>query len=428
MKILVIGSGGREHALIRTFSRCDPTLSLYAYPGSDAIFRTARRVTGLQNGSWTELAQFARQEEIDLTVCGPEGPLAEGVADCFRQLGLAFLGPSQAAAQLESSKAFCKEFMARHNVPTAAFRIFDRFREASQFLSRPSFRYPLVLKADGLAAGKGVAVCADEGSAQIFLSKIMVERAFGSSGGRVVIEECLKGEELSCIALCDGEDFLMLPPAQDHKRLFDGDLGPNTGGMGAYSWDGVFSQELYRQVEDKILRPTLRGMIEEGNRFNGFLYAGLMITAKGPMVLEYNVRLGDPETQPILMRLQGPVIETFVRAATGRLGGTKLGWDPRPAICVVLAAEGYPEKPVKGDLIGGLESITESAELQIFHAGTRLASQGWETAGGRVLGVTALGKTLHAACRQTYQTIDRIGFRGMQYRKDIAGRGLAREK
>ncbi len=433
MKILVIGSGGREHALLWAMSQSDKDSTaadapaLYCHPGSAAT-SLLTLPSGLEKrASWEELAGFAARQKIDLTVCGPEAPLADGVADLFRQRGLAFLGPGQAAAQLESSKVFAKEFMARHGIPTARFEVFDDFAGAERFLAKPPFGYPLVVKADGLAAGKGVAVCPDRPTAREFLEKVMGQRIFGESGGRVVIEECLQGEELSCIALCDGLDFLCLPPAQDHKRLRDGDLGPNTGGMGAYSWDGIFPGELLREVESRILLPTLSGMAEEGNRYNGFLYAGIMVTAGGPMVLEYNVRLGDPETQPILMRLRGSPVEALARAAGGGLRGARLDWRPDPAVCVVAAAEGYPEQPAKGDRITGLEEAGEFADVQVFHSGTGRGPRGWETAGGRVLGVTARGGSLRLASRQAYQALERIRFRGMHFRRDIAARGLARE-
>ena len=433
MKILVIGSGGREHALVWALSQSDDAGAnhqppqLYGFPGSAAIHRIATRVQGVSDNSWEKLAEFAVREKIDLTLCGPEAPLATGIADLFRQKGLVFLGPSRAAAQLESSKVFAKEFMARHGIPTARFTAFEEFSAAERFLNHPVFPYPLVIKADGLAAGKGVAVCPNEAAARTFLEKIMVAHDFGAAGHRVVMEECLEGEELSFIALCDRNHFLSLPPAQDHKRLFQGDCGPNTGGMGAYSWDGLFSVEVYRAVEEKIIRPTLEGMAEEGNSYNGFLYAGIMVTARGPMVLEYNVRMGDPEAQPLLMRLHGSLAETFTRAATGNLHGATLDRNAHPAVCVVLAAEGYPEKPIQGDKITGLEEVREMEGVQIFHSGTILSPDGWETTGGRVLGITARGDSLHHACQKAYRAVDRIRFRGMQYRKDIGARGLARE-
>jgi phosphoribosylamine---glycine ligase len=358
-------------------------------------------------------------------VVGPEAPLAEGVVDLFRSKGLRIFGPTQACAQLESSKRFAKEFMTRHGIPTAAFASFDGAKEAHDYVE--SRGAPIVVKADGLAAGKGVVVAASREEAHRAVDQILVERSMGSAGSRVVIEEFLEGEEASFIVLADGEHVLPLATSQDHKRLRDGDQGPNTGGMGAYSPAPVVSPSLHARVVREVIQPVLKGMTEEGHRYSGFLYAGLMIDAAGnPRVLEFNCRLGDPETQPILLRLKSDLFELIEGALEGKLDRLEADWDRRPALGVVMAASGYPDTPRKGDVITGLPAPEE--DLRVFHSGTALRDGSAVTSGGRVLCVTALGDTLKLAQRRAYEAVERVRFDGMQYRRDIGFRAVATKR
>jgi phosphoribosylamine--glycine ligase len=421
MKLLVIGSGGREHAIAWRLAQSPRVQKVFVAPGNGG---TARE-NGLENVPITEigkLAEFALSEGIYLTVVGPEAPLAEGIVDLFRSEGLRIFGPTKACAQLESSKQFAKEFMTRHGIPTAAFASFDEARPAHDYVDARGA--PIVVKADGLAAGKGVVVATSTEEAHRAIDQILVERAMGAAGSRLVIEEFLQGEEASFIVLADGEHVLPLATSQDHKRLKDGDQGPNTGGMGAYSPAPVVTPQLHARAVREIVQPVLKGMAEEGHRYSGFLYAGLMIDDKGnPRVLEFNCRLGDPEAQPILLRLKSDLFELIEGAMEGRLDRMTADWDRRPALGVVIAAAGYPDSPKKGDAITGLPAAQE--DLRVFHSGTAVKDGTAVTNGGRVLCVTALGQTIKLAQRRAYEAVSGVRFDGMQYRSDIGFRAVS---
>jgi len=422
MKLLVVGSGGREHAIAWRLAQSPRVQKVYVAPGNGGTAREA----GVENVAITDiraLEEFALAEKIHLTVVGPEAPLAEGIVDSFRTRGLRIFGPTRACAQLESSKRFAKEFMKRHAIPTAAYSSFDDARAAHEYVD--SRGAPIVVKADGLAAGKGVFVAMSSADAHRAIEQILIERAMGTAGNHVVIEEFLDGEEASFIVLADGERVLPLATSQDHKRLKDGDEGPNTGGMGAYSPAPVVTPELHARVLREVIQPVLAGMAQEGRPYSGFLYAGLMIDASGnPRVLEFNCRLGDPETQPILLRLKSDLFDLIERAVDGRLDRTTAEWDRRPALGVVLAAAGYPDAPKKGDVVNGLPEAEE--EFRVFHAGTALEDGSIVTNGGRVLCVTALGDNIKMAQRRAYEVVKGIRFDGMQYRRDIGHRAEKR--
>jgi phosphoribosylamine--glycine ligase len=423
MKLLVIGSGGREHAIAWRLAQSPRVQKVFVAPGNGG---TARE-NGLENVAISEkdkLADFALAEGIHLTVVGPEAPLAEGIVDLFQARGLRIFGPTQACAQLESSKQFAKEFMMRRRIPTAAFASFDEARPAHAYVE--AHGAPIVVKADGLASGKGVIVAANMNEAHRAIDQILVERAMGAAGSRVVIEEFLEGEEASFIVLADGKHVLPLATSQDHKRLRDGDLGPNTGGMGAYSPAPVVTPELHARVVREVIQPVLSGMAEEGHPYSGFLYAGLMINAGNPRVLEFNCRLGDPETQPILLRLKSDLFELIEGAVEGKLDQLKADWDRRPALGVVIAASGYPDSPKKGDTVTGIPAPEE--DLRVFHSGTALKDGTSVTSGGRVLCVTALGDTIKVAQRRAYEAVERIRFEGMQYRRDIGFRAVTSKR
>ena len=423
MKLLVVGSGGREHAIAWRLAQSPRVQKVFVAPGNGG---TARE-NGLENVAISEigkLAEFALAEGIYLTVVGPEAPLAEGIVDLFRSKGLRIFGPTRACAQLESSKQFAKEFMTRHRIPTAAFASFGEARPAHDYVDARGA--PIVVKADGLAAGKGVIVAANKDHAHRAIDQILVDRAMGAAGHRVVIEEFLEGEEASFIVLADGKHVLPLATSQDHKRLKDGDQGPNTGGMGAYSPAPVVTPELHARVVREVIQPVLDGMAAEGHPYSGFLYAGLMINAGNARVLEFNCRLGDPETQPILLRLKSDLFELIEGAVEGRLDRLEAAWDRRPALGVVIAAAGYPDSPKKGDAVTGLPAPEE--DLRVFHSGTVLKDGTSVTSGGRVLCVTALGDTIRMAQRRAYEAVERIRFDGMQYRRDIGFRAVAARK
>ena len=423
MKLLVIGSGGREHAIAWRLAQSPRVQKVFVAPGNGG---TARE-NGLENVAISEigkLAEFALAEGIHLTVVGPEAPLAEGVVDVFHSKGLRIFGPTRACAQLESSKQFAKEFMARHRIPTAAFATFDEARPAHAYVDGRGA--PIVVKADGLAAGKGVVVATTEDEAHRAIDQILVERTMGIAGSRVVIEEFLEGEEASFIVLADGKNVLPLATSQDHKRLRDGDLGPNTGGMGAYSPAPVVTPELHARVVREVIQPVLTGMAEEGHPYVGFLYAGLMIDGGNPRVLEFNCRLGDPETQPILLRLRSDLFDLIEGAIEGKLDRLRAEWDRRAALGVVLAAARYPDAPRKGDAITGLPAPSE--DLRVFHSSTALEDGSVVTSGGRVLCVTALGDSIKMAQRRAYEAVEGIRFEGMQYRRDIGFRAVAARK
>src|SRR5687768_6857858 len=420
MKLLVIGSGGREHALAWKLTQSPRVQKVYVAPGNGG---TATE-NGVENVALTaipELIAFARKEKIHLTVVGPEAPLAAGVVDAFRDAGLRIFGPSRAAAQLEASKDFAKSFMARHNIPTALHETFDSADDAKAVVTRRGAR--IVVKADGLAAGKGVVVAASVAEAHAAIDQMMTQKSLGDAGTRLVVEEFLQGEEASFIVLSDGTHALALATSQDHKRLRDGDTGPNTGGMGAYSPAPVVTPKVHARVMREIIQPTIQGMAHEGLPYVGFLYAGLMIDKSGnPKTLEYNCRLGDPETQPIILRLKSDLLEIVERALDGSLDQVEPQWDRRAALGVVVAAAGYPEEPRKGDVIAGLPKPTP--DCRVFHAGTRLDSKTVVTNGGRVLCVTALGDSVKMARTRAYEALERIRFDGMHYRKDIGHRAL----
>ncbi len=420
MKLLVIGSGGREHAIAWKLAQSPKVQKVFVAPGNGG---TATE-NGLENVEITaiaDLAAFARKENVQLTVVGPEAPLAAGVVDAFRDAGLRIFGPTRAAAQLESSKDFAKSFMVKHGIPTALHRTFLSADLAKAFVSQRGA--PIVIKADGLAAGKGVVVAASVQEAHAAIERLMMHKSLGEAGARVVVEECLQGEEASFIVMSDGVNVLPLATSQDHKRLRDGDEGPNTGGMGAYSPAPVVTPKVHARVMREIIQPAIEGMAQDGTPYVGFLYAGLMIDKAGnPKTLEFNCRLGDPETQPIMLRLKSDLLELIERALAGTLDQAGADWDRRTALGVVLAAHGYPEEPRKGDAISGLPA--PNADCRVFHAGTRLQGKTLVTGGGRVLCVTALGDSVRIARTRAYEAVERIRFDGMQYRKDIGNRAL----
>ncbi len=419
---MVIGGGGREHAICWRLALSTSVSNVFVTPGNPGCAKVAQIV---QPASYTPdgYLDLALSLAADLTVVGPEAPLVDGVVDAFEAAGLRIFGPTRAAAQLEGSKIFSKEFMMRHGIPTARFAATGDPAEARRALDE--FTYPLVIKADGLAAGKGVVIVQDKREAIGTLDAMFAGSLVGAAGSRVVIEEFLTGEEVSFIALCDGESVLPFEPSQDHKTIFEGDTGPNTGGMGAYSDSRILSAAMRQRAIESIMVPTVQGMKAEGTPFKGFLYAGLMMTADGPKTLEFNVRLGDPETQALLHRLEGDFGELLMEAASGRLNPKLLACKPGPSVCVVIAAAGYPGKIRTGDVISGIAEA-EATGAAVFHAGTKQTEQGVVTAGGRVLGVTHSGATLPEAIENVYKAVDEISFDGMQVRRDIGRKGLAR--
>jgi phosphoribosylamine--glycine ligase len=424
MNVLVIGAGGREHALAWKLAQSRDVEQVLVAPGNaGTALEPGVENVAVDAEDIDGLLALARERSIGLTVVGPEAPLAAGVVDRFREAGLKCFGPSAAAAQLESSKAFAKRFLSRHRIPTAEWTVVETVEAGMDFAGGHAL--PLVLKADGLAAGKGVVIAEDEATFRGTLEDMLSGDAFGEAGRRVVIEEFLIGEEASFIALVDGTTVLPLATSQDHKQRDDGDRGPNTGGMGAISPAPVITEELQRQVIEDVIRATAEGMAADGCPFSGFLYAGLMVTAAGAKVLEFNVRLGDPETQPILMRLKSDLAEVLLASLDGRLDQVELDWDPRAAIGVVMAAGGYPEAYRKGDAIHGL-GLDFPDDVKVFHAGTRPTAEAVVTNGGRVLCVTALGETLQQACAEAYRWLPQIGFRDAYWRSDIGHRALAR--
>ena len=420
MNVLVIGSGGREHALCWKIKQSPRVKRLYCAPGNGGIAQIAE-CTNIAADDVNLLLQFALQKKIDLTIVGPEAALVAGVVDAFVSKGLKIFGPFKAAAELEGSKVFAKEFMHRRNIPTAGYKIFDDASLALAFLQEAKF--PLVVKADGIAAGKGVYVCADGSRAKTAIDEIMVQKIFGAAGNKIVIEECLQGPEVSVLAVCDGKHFLVMPTAQDHKRIFDDDLGPNTGGMGTFSPSPLVTVEVLDQIITRIIEPTIRGMYQEGNPFKGVLFAGLMLTADGPKALEFNVRWGDPETQSILPRLQSDIVEMFLATCDGRLHEIKVKWDEQACVCVVIASGGYPGKYQNGFVISGLEGIKDQ-DTMVFHAGTKNDGGRLVTNGGRVLGVASLGRSLEAAATKAYNAVIKIEFDHMFFRRDIASKIL----
>ena len=423
MNILVIGSGGREHALVWKLAQSDKVKKIYCAPGNAGIAGLAECLP-VAATDIAALTALAKEKNIDLTVVGPESSLVAGIVDRFEAEGLAIFGPNHQAARLEGSKAFAKKFLAKYGIPTAAFAVFTEAEPAREYIRNN--QRPLVVKADGLAAGKGVFVCATQEEALAAIERIMVEKAFGEAGKEIVIEECLTGEEVSFLAFTDGGTVLPLPSSQDHKAIYDGDRGPNTGGMGAYSPAPVVTEALAEKIVDSVMSPTIRGLRQEGIDYRGVLYAGLMINGDDVQVLEFNCRFGDPETQPLLMRLKGDLAEIMLAAGAGRLKDVRLDIDPRPAVCVVMAAAGYPGDYEKGKKIKGLKIAAKMEGVVVFHAGTEQAADDIVTAGGRVLGITARGETLPEAIDAAYGAALAIRWPGAYCRRDIGIKALRR--
>jgi len=420
MKILVIGGGGREHALAWKLAQSPKTTRVYVAPGNAGTALDPDMVNVPITGI-PELVKFAQDEQIALTVVGPEAPLSQGVVNAFMTAGLKIFGPTKAAAQLESSKDFAKAFMLRHGIPTAAYATFSDAAAAHEYVRQRGA--PIVIKADGLAAGKGVVVAMGETEAHDAIDFMLSDNKLGDAGAKVVIEEFLQGEEASFIVMCDGEHILPLATSQDHKRLLDGDQGPNTGGMGAYSPAPVVTPEIHAKAIRQIIRPTIQGMAKDGIRYTGFLYAGLMIDQHGnPKTLEFNCRMGDPETQPIMLRLKSDLVSLVEHAVHGTLDRAEAEWDRRTALGVVMASAGYPDEPRKGDVISGLPKDLQDAH--VFHAGSTMKDGQPVTSGGRVLCVTALGDTVKQARNRAYQIADGIHFEGSQMRRDIGWRAI----
>ncbi len=419
MRVMVVGSGGREHTLAWKLAASPRVTGVWVAPGNAGTAEVAQNVPWDGEGL-EDLAARARDLHIDLTVVGPEAPLVAGLADVFRRKGLAVFGPSAGAAALEGSKAFAKDLMRLHGIPTAEYAVFDQVDEARRFLHQHGA--PVVVKADGLAAGKGVVVARELEPARQALDWLMQERAFGAAGERVVLEELLEGEEVTVMALCDGKRVVPLAAAQDHKRASDGDRGPNTGGMGCYSPVPSFTPRLARQVEGEILRPTVEAMAAAGLPFQGTLYAGLMLTEQGPRVLEFNARFGDPESQVVLPRLQSDLASLLLACVEGRLDGVEPDWYPGAAVCVIMASGGYPGAYEQGFPIQGLAEVRELERVLVFHAGTARHQEQVVTAGGRVLGVTGMGEDLGQARETAYQGVRRLRFSRCHYRSDIARR------
>jgi phosphoribosylamine---glycine ligase len=421
MNVLVIGSGGREHALAWKIAQSNKIAKLYCIPGNAGIEQIAQ-CAAVDYNDFDAVIDFVKSNQIDLTVVGPEGPLCNGIVDAFQKERLNIFGPTKAAAQLEKSKIFAKQFMQQHNIPSARFKIFDNPDQAFEHIENTSF--PVVIKADGLCAGKGVHICPNSNEAKETLHAIMIEKQFGQAGASVVIEEFLDGEEASILVLTDGEHYHCLASSQDHKRAYDNDKGPNTGGMGAYSPAPVV-EGLEPVIESRIIEPLLKGMQNEQKPFSGILYLGLMIQERNPFVLEFNVRFGDPETQAILPRLQTDIIELFEATLSSKINELDLTWRPEPCVCVVVASGGYPLHYKKGIPINGLPDLEHLKNIVAFHAGTKQNGEHIETAGGRVLGITACGQTIAAAQQQCYEAISKIHFKDMHYRKDIGNKALS---
>jgi phosphoribosylamine--glycine ligase len=422
MRVLIVGGGAREHALAWRLSQ-DPGVEVIGAPGNAGIAAVGRTLP-VDPTDASQVVALAKQESADLVVVGPEAPLVAGVVDALRDNGIDAFGPDREAAQLEGSKIFSKEFMARHDIPTAGFAVFDDPDAATRYIEEAN--RPLVVKADGLAAGKGVIVASDANEAIAGVDRIMRERAFGDAGDRVLIEECLVGQEVSYHVISDGERFIPLAPAQDHKRAFDGDKGPNTGGMGAYSPPPVVTAEVERKILDRVIEPTLRGMAAEGRPFRGALFVGLMIVDGEPLVLEYNTRFGDPECQTLMTRWKGSIMPLIRGSAQGDFGELTPEWEAPASLCVVLAAGGYPGSYAKGKVITGLEEASALPYVTVFHAGTALEGDAVVTSGGRVLSVTAIGDTIDEAAERAYEAVTKIEFEGKQLRQDIGWRARTR--
>ncbi|GAB4485651.1 MAG: phosphoribosylamine--glycine ligase [Thermodesulfovibrionales bacterium] len=425
MKALVIGGGGREHAIVWKLSQSRLVDKIYCCPGNAGIAGTAECID-IKPDDFPALLDFVKYEWIDLTFVGPEDPLSKGIVDLFEKEGRRIFGPSRAGAQLEASKAFSKDLLRSHGIPTADHRVFTSYLHAEEYVRFKGA--PIVIKADGLAAGKGVFVASDMDEAMDALRIIMKDKAFGEAGERVIVEDCLRGEEASYMAFTDGTSIVPMVSSQDHKRIFDGDRGLNTGGMGAYSPAPIVTPEIEAVVMEKILKPTLRALRSEGIVYKGVLYAGLMIEDGMPSVLEFNCRLGDPETQPVLSRLKTDLMEVAMAVTDGTLAGLNVEWLPDPAVCVVLSSEGYPGQYRKGDIITGIDAANRLDGVQVFHAGTTFKGGDIVTSGGRVLGVTATGADIAAAKARAYEAVSKINFKGMHFRRDIADRAINRKQ
>ena len=432
MRILVIGSGGREHALVWKIAQSKLAQKIFCAPGNGGITRLAECID-IKTEDTARLVDFARKEKIELTVVGPEAPLSQGIVDEFRNYKLPIFGPNKAAARLEASKVFAKELMAKYKIPTAAFKIFDEAEAAKKYIDQ--LGSACVVKADGLAAGKGVVVAKTADEAKQAVEMIMEQKAFGQAGDKVIVEECLEGQEASILVITDGKEVFALASAQDHKRVYDFDTGPNTGGMGAYSPAPVVTKELFKEILDTIVYRTIDGLAKEGVEYSGVLYAGVMLTKDGPKTLEYNARFGDPETQAVLPRLKSDLVEVMLAASCGKLSRLRtLEWDERPCVCVVCAAGGYPGDYERGKEISGLVEAGNMKDIVVFHAGTKMLrapspelGAKYVTNGGRVLGVTGLGSNIKEAIAKTYQAVDKIHFDGMHYRKDIGRKAIVQE-
>jgi phosphoribosylamine--glycine ligase len=423
--VLIVGSGGREHALLKAMLRTDRPLCTYAYPGNPGMEQDGCILVDKKINSWEELADWAEENEVELTVVGPEQPLVEGIVDVFSKRGLAVFGPTASAARIEGSKEFAKNLMKKHGIPTAAFETFPDKQGAMAYLEKRGA--PIVVKASGLAAGKGAIVCDTMEEAHEALRKVFDDKAFGEAGATVVLEEKMVGEEASVFVLTDGCDYRLLPVSQDHKAAFDGDRGPNTGGMGAYAPAPLVDDALLARIEEEIIKPTLGAMEREGARYRGLLYAGVMITEEGPRVVEFNCRFGDPETQAVLPLVECDWYEAFMACATGRLSEVKWTVKPQCCVAVVLASGGYPGKYEKGKVIIGAEEADHHKEtVDVYHAGTKMVDGKLVTNGGRVLAVSAWGGTLDDAVATAYEHVAKISFEDRMFRHDIAAKGLAR--
>lgn len=422
MNILVIGSGGREDALCWKIEQSPKTDTLYCAPGNGGTARYAENID-LDVTDNKKVVEFCREKAVELVVVGPEAPLAVGIADDLVSGGIKVFGPTYAGARLESSKIFAKELMGTYSIPTASFRIFDDFERARQHIRETGA--PIVVKAYGLAAGKGVIVTDDVEEAVKAAKEMLVDKVFGSAGQRIIVEECLKGEEASILVVTDGRNVVPLASSQDHKRAYEGDQGPNTGGMGAYSPAPAVDEGLFSKVMGTIIEPTIKALQKQGIEYRGVLYAGIMITEDGPKVLEYNVRFGDPETQAVLARMKSDIVDLLLAASEGDISGINIEWDEREAVCVVLASGGYPGPYEKGKEIKGIEEAEAEGAI-VFHAGTKIEDGRLVTSGGRVLNVVGTGDDIKEAVENTYKAVSKIDFEGMIYRKDIAHRAIAR--
>jgi phosphoribosylamine--glycine ligase len=423
MDVLLIGSGGREHAIAWKLAQSKNLGKLYIAPGNPGTARCGTNISIAANDT-EKLVDFARQNNIALVVVGPEDPLAAGAVDAFETAGIKAFGPSGGAAQLEADKAFAKQMMRSSAISSAEGHVFERFADAKAYIA--SRDEPVVVKAAGLAKGKGVFVCDDPADGILAAEKIMCDKIFGQAGDKIVVEDKLLGEEASILAFVDGRNIYVMESSQDHKAIGDGDTGPNTGGMGAYSPAPVITDAIMDKITREIFVPVVDGMNRNGTPYKGVLYAGIMVTAGGPRVLEFNVRFGDPETQPILMRLKSDLLEVMLAVCNGTLDEVTLRWDPRPAVCVVMAAGGYPGEYEKGKVITGIEQAEELQDVVVFHAGTTVKNSTLVTSGGRVLGVTAAGQTIAKAKAKAYQAVDKIKFDGAYYRRDIADKAIKR--